>query len=666
MISVVQRPSADAGYLGCVGAASIGIAAVMRRALGADAAVVAELSPNGARRVVAADGLSGQEADAIMVRLIRPQRSSAGEMFGPPGFARMMHEEATEGEVYGAAVCVLQRRATSFMNADLLRAFATHAAVSAAMRRPAGQPEPADQVDRTPGLRGVDALLELWNADEVGYQDFNRTLAAELGSATGATLVGVLMWDEEDALLRPLPGSFDTHPEQLPPAHDAYDWSSSAARVFATGEPYLTNRAGHDPGVLEDYVGAFGFDRLMTVPLNIGSRRMGVLQLANKPDDFDLADLRFACARAAQVAMAAQTVLMRDRMGRRQRLEEILGGMAVDIASGRNLQEFLGPAMDDVCAALAGSLVALVPRAGDPLICRRGPDWGALEGVVLRHAGEASSMRVFSAGPRKAGTPAWTAAHVPVVLAGECVATVSALRTGGDAFDQTECDALSRLAQLVALAWTTERYQRQLADAARVAECQRVADELHDHVAQLLFAARLSLDFAQEVPGLPDAADASIKRGRDLLLRADIATRRVMEDNSQHIDDDLPDRLAALVGSVEEEFARPVALEITPLAAAAATTLSRSATNLVARAAREALVNAAKHAGPCQLAMKVTVTRRNRLLLTVTDGGIGVGSRREDGYGTRALRRAVRRHGGVLRVSAVSTGGTLVAVSLPL
>ena len=48
MISVVQRPSADAGYLGCVGAASIGIAAVMRRALGADAAVVAELSPNGA------------------------------------------------------------------------------------------------------------------------------------------------------------------------------------------------------------------------------------------------------------------------------------------------------------------------------------------------------------------------------------------------------------------------------------------------------------------------------------------------------------------------------------------------------------------------------------------------------------------------------------------
>jgi signal transduction histidine kinase len=94
--------------------------------------------------------------------------------------------------------------------------------------------------------------------------------------------------------------------------------------------------------------------------------------------------------------------------------------------------------------------------------------------------------------------------------------------------------------------------------------------------------------------------------------------------------------------------------------------MTRSAANLVARAAREALVNAAKHAGPCQLAVTVTVTRRNRLLLTVTDGGIGIGRRRSDGYGTSALRRAVRRHGGVLRVDSVPTGGTKVAVSLPL
>jgi signal transduction histidine kinase len=665
MIRLVQRLSSDAYDRTDGETTPSGIAGLMRSALGADAAVVAEISADGARRVIGSDGLSGIEADAAMTRLAAPQPNSMGEMFGPRGFSRMIYDQAGEVGVDAAAVCVLLRQASNFSNTDLLPVFARHAAASVGLRRPGGHVEPTGPAG-TIEPRGIDAFFDLSDLEQGDYEDFNRALATEFQAGTGARLVGVLMWDEQDALLRPLPGSFGADPEETPPAHDVDDWNSSAARVFATGEPYLTNRAERDPGVLADYVGAFGFDRLLTVPLNIGSRRIGVLQLANKPDDFGLPDVRFTYARRTHVAMAAQMVRMRDRLVRRRQLEGILGRVAVHIASGRNLQDFLGAAMDDVCAAVAGSMVALIPRAGDPLIRRRGPDRGALEGVVLRQGGEANSMRVFAAGARRAGTPGWTAAHVPVVLETDCVATVSALRCGGDAFDETECDALSRLAQLVALAWSTERYQRQLADAARVAECQRIADELHDHVAQLLFAARLSLDFAQEVPGLPDTAEASIKRGRELLLRADTATRRVMEENSQHAEDHLPGRLAALVGSVEEEFARPVALDIAPLAAAAAGTLSRSATNLVARAAREALVNAAKHAGPCQIAVSVTVTRRNRLLLTVTDGGIGVGSRHGNGYGTRALRRTVRRHGGVLRVSAVATGGTNVALSLPL
>ena len=52
----------------------------------------------------------------------------------------------------------------------------------------------------------------------------------------------------------------------------------------------------------------------------------------------------------------------------------------------------------------------------------------------------------------------------------------------------------------------------------REPERQRIADELHDQVAQLLFAARLSLDFALEIPGLPEGAaanDAWIDAGID-------------------------------------------------------------------------------------------------------------------------------------------------------
>jgi signal transduction histidine kinase len=311
-------------------------------------------------------------------------------------------------------------------------------------------------------------------------------------------------------------------------------------------------------------------------------------------------------------------------------------------------------------------MILVAPANATPVIRRRGPDRGHLEELVLRQAREATGMRVYGSGPRRASRPGWSAAHVPVLLSGEQVATLSALRVGGDQFEPDECRALSRLAHLVALAWATEGYQRHLAESATAAERQRIADELHDHVAQLLFAARLSLDFALEMHGVPDAAAANVRRGRDLLMRADTATRQVMERNAQASESCLADRLAALVGSVEEEFARPVALEIAPAARDAVDEMGQSARNLIARAAREALVNAAKHAGPCQLAVRLTVTRRNRLLLTVTDGGIGVGVRREEGYGTAALRRAVRLQGGALRVNGIATGGTKVAVSLPI
>ena len=178
MIRLSERSSADASDPTGCDVAPTGIATVMRRALGADAAVVAEFSPDGSRRVVRVDGVSESEADAIMVRLIRPQRSPAGEMFGPPGFSRMMYEQAGDVGVDAATVCVLQRRASGFPNADLLPAFARQAALSAGLRRPASQPDPADQIGRRTEARGIETILGLCDPDQLGYEEFNRLLAA--------------------------------------------------------------------------------------------------------------------------------------------------------------------------------------------------------------------------------------------------------------------------------------------------------------------------------------------------------------------------------------------------------------------------------------------------------------------------------------------------------
>jgi signal transduction histidine kinase len=635
------------------------LASMGRWALAADAVLLIDLSRTRGRTLVASAGLGEDESRAACAAIDGARLPGPGGL-AVPGFSAASYCEQRVPDVGAAAICALKRHPSGFENVESASIFAAHTAVACAARRHLRRRNRVEPIGPPPASGA-------WVLDDVGYEELNRAIVHEVGLATGATTAGVLIWDDDRNLLCPVPGAFGSDPETLPPAHAAHDWGSSAARVFATGQPYLTNCAADDPGVLQDVIEAFDFKRLMTLPISVGARRVGVLQIANKASDFTLDDLDAAVALGDRIAVGVEVARMRDRLRRGRRMEEVLSRMAVEIAGGRHLDDYLAAAMDGLCEIVRGSLVALVPFDGDPVLSRRRRGGAEhLERTLLTQARAATSLRIYGVGPRRAGEPGWSVAHVPVLLEGTQVATLSVMRRGGDFFDVEESHGFSRLAHLIALGWSTEHYQRQLADSARIGERQRIADALHDQVAQLLFAARLSLDFASELDDVPAAAADGIRRGRDLLLRADAATRQIMEQNSPPVEESLPDRLAAMIGGLEDEFGRPVALDVSDEAALASRRMSRSALTLLTRASREALVNAIKHAGPCQLSVRASVTRRRRILVTVTDGGIGVNARRGDGYGTAALRRSVRLHGGVLRVAETSTGGTKVAVSLPL
>jgi len=284
----------------------------------------------------------------------------------------------------------------------------------------------------------------------------------------------------------------------------------------------------------------------------------------------------------------------------------------------------------------------------------------------VAEARDLGALRSFVSPPRRMGDPGWAAIHVPVVIDGDRVATLSALRHRGVALEPESRCGLSQMAALIALAWATEAYQHQRAQLARDAERRRIGDELHDQFAQLLFAVRLRLDAALEAPKLPAQTGMYLERARALVVRADATVRDVIHDLAADRPETVADLLAGVVGAIEEEFDRVVALDIAPAAVAETSRLGSAAEALFAKVAREALVNAAKHAGPCQLALRLRVARRERVLLTVVDDGIGGAGRRREGHGLASLRRAVRRQGGVLRVRVGRTGGTKVTLSLPL
>jgi signal transduction histidine kinase len=538
---------------------------------------------------------------------------------------------------------------------ELLEAFARHMAIilgrDGAQHGP-GQPSP----DRDAVLT-VDDLPLLPDA----VKAITGRVAEMMQPLTGATAVGITVWDEERRILTALPGAFGATDEVVAASvtGPVTNLRSASSRVLTTGQPYLTNCASGDPGILQPYVEIFEISRILSVPLNNGSRRIGVLHLVNKPTDFTTDDITAAERVTPRIAIAVELAISVARMSAQQRLEGVLTSVAVAIASGQSVEDGLLPAFDRLAAVTAASLVALIPPDSPPLVCRRGASDPELEQRVI---GDGRTLGSRSRGefPRVAGEPGWAALHVPVELHGRRTATLAILRRNSEPFTAAEEDVVSRLASLVALAWATEQYQRQLAQITRLQERERIADELHDRVAQIMFTAQLGLDTMLERPEVTAQDRQRLTEVRDLLASGDIAIRDVIHDLARVPGSHLGRRLRLEVQAVEEEFAVVVHTEIPDDGQLAP--IPRTVADALVKVAREGTVNAAKHAGPCRIALTVQVDAGQVSLSVLDDGMGGHGESRAGeqdvvrGHGIAALRRIVEDAGGSIGTERSQTG----------
>jgi signal transduction histidine kinase len=195
----------------------------------------------------------------------------------------------------------------------------------------------------------------------------------------------------------------------------------------------------------------------------------------------------------------------------------------------------------------------------------------------------------------------------------------------------------------------------------------RIADALHDNVAQILFAAQLQLDALLDSSSIDADSRAHATHARGLLIRGDCSIRNVIAQLSRPVPNALGDRLAETVDGLEEEFMTPVHLEISSHAADAGQRVRRAIADTVVKVAHEAVVNAFKHAGPCRVSAILDSPRPNRLRLRVIDDGVGMIERVDThSHGMMSLRRSVRKHGGTLRVARATSGGTIISVNVPI
>jgi len=657
----------------------IGLAEAARVAFAADAVVVLVAEPGGEPRLGAAPGVPVTERAATVAALaaLMPQLAEDERMHEPDLGASSLPAAADLAACgFGAALggslriedgshgglFALRRRPGPFPSAALVTAFARQSAIALLQRRM-----------RRRTLSAAERLENLEALDQVAlssrsFEQLSVALNACVAPMFGAAMTAVMVWDEQRSILQMVPGSFGAD-EKTAASYQisVFDSSSNAARVFATGHGYLSNDAEGDPGILQDYVDAFGIKELMSLQLAMAGRPIGVLHLANKASGFTIADIQRAEQLAPRIATVVELSRMMFELRRKQQLEKVLATVAVSIASGRGVQDFLIPALGELSVAMEAGMIALVPLGSEPIVHRgrRVPDELAV--AVLEEAKAGPGVRAYVIGPEKAGDPGLAVYCTPVHLGQQRVGTLTALRVRAEPFSQDERLALARVANLAALAWGSERYQQQRAELARLQERQRIADDLHDDVAQIIFAAQLNLDSILEHEGIAPALAAEVLRARGLLTRGDAAIRTVIQQLSRPAPSDLAGRLGEVVARVEEEFVLPVHLEISEAASAAAKDLSRGTTDVLLKVAREALVNAAKHAGPCSVAVHVDLDQRGSLRMRVIDDGIGIGERRNGHrHGLASLRRSMQGHGGRMRVTRKAAGGTTVTASVPV
>lgn len=180
------------------------------------------------------------------------------------------------------------------------------------------------------GLQEITHAIGALSHEGELYSDISERIARQMG----ASMCGILLYDESrNRLVSQLPfyGVRDElvahYQIDLPPGSALYD-------VWNEADFWYTNRVNSDPVVieaeLEDLAAVIGVTKTMMAPLQVGGRRLGVVQVSNKVsgDDFNDTDARLLMIFATQAAAIIENGRLYREMQRRADESESLRRVA--------------------------------------------------------------------------------------------------------------------------------------------------------------------------------------------------------------------------------------------------------------------------------------------------------------------------------------------------
>lgn len=250
-------------------------------------------------------------------------------------------------------------------------------------------------------------------------------------------------------------------------------------------------------------------------------------------------------------------------------------------------------------------------------------------------------------------------ASVPLLTKEGPVGILNLAAPGREPFDAETLEFLTAIGRTLGLAYRRARLQerqtREREALATLEERARLAREMHDSVAQLLFAADLSLRVARESQPQRESA---LERSAELVSSALSELRGLVEllrpaDLSHGLAPALC-RLADRVNSVVHVHSDAAELDLPdPLA------------ETLYRVAQEGVHNALRHARPQNIWIRLE-RGENAVRLRVEDDGRGLSKAVERGLGLLSLEQRTALLGGGVRMYGRKPGGAVLEAKIPL
>jgi two-component system, NarL family, sensor kinase len=258
---------------------------------------------------------------------------------------------------------------------------------------------------------------------------------------------------------------------------------------------------------------------------------------------------------------------------------------------------------------------------------------------------------------------------IPLTHAGEQVGRLLVQPRRGEAtLTRADRQLLADLAAHAGPAVHAARLVDQLTESrerlvqVREAERGRLRRDLHDSLSPALAGIGLSADAAGRVLSIdPEAAAALLARVVAEARASTETVRRLLADLRPPGLEEL-----GLIAALEErarQLSRPGEFDIELRIADSLAPLAPGVEVAAYRIAVEALTNAARHSGGRRCRLELSTDQRLRL--TVTDDGHGLGSPNGDGMGIRAMRERARELGGQLTIGPAAGSGVRVVAELP-